>query len=448
MGCSKSQRFSEEALSLELPNSYLSKASGESFNVDGWLTDMNDKVLTELVEEAYGNNLDIKLTLSRLEASEILAGQSSANLYPEMNLKSSYSKSLSVVEGDGMLSKVLSRSYGLSTTLSWELDLWGRLKALKNSADLEADASRNDLKSFRLSLAGNIAKAWFGLQLAKIQFELDQENENSFIDSYKIISERYKMGISSSLDFNLILSSIAEAKEQRVESEKKVRDACRNLEVLLGRYPKAVIRAKGGLPEISFPISYGLPCDLLKRRPDIYASRQRVLAADKSTEAAEKARLPQLNLTANYGTSSSNLSNLLNANRLAWDYAGEFIGTIFDGDRKQLQVDLAENNAKEAWLEYEKNVLNALHEVEESLDNEINLIERRKIIIKSLEVSKNAELLAWNSYLAGDEEIITVLESHRRVLAAQKGLASLKATLLTNRINLYVAVAAQPFELD
>jgi outer membrane protein TolC len=211
----------------------------------------------------------------------------------------------------------------------------------------------------------------------------------------------------------------------------------------MGDYPFDKINLPDNLPVIGKPVPTGIPSDLLKRRPDIRAAKNRIISADFKTTASEKALFPSLTLTSGAGTSSSELKNLLNVNYLFWNAGSGILMPIFQGGKLREDIKRNSSSAKEAWLNYQKTVLNAFHEAETAIDAQ-SILEKRELVLKDLVKEAKASLdKAWDSYFAGESEIITVLDSRRSLIQAQKSLISVSAQRLVNRVDLYLALGGE-----
>lgn len=446
IGCGSADRFAKKPLPMDIPKSFSAETSSGLSRIDGWAASFSDPELKKLIKRALESNLDLKLAASRVEAARLASEDAGADLYPNLNARLRSGKSQTVTEFDREAISDISRSHSFSLNLSWELDLWGRLRALPAAAKSELKASETVLLAARISIAGQTAKAWFSLKEAQIQAELSRKTEENFIKSYEIILRRYKYGLASALDVSLIKNNKARAENMRLEAEQEVNNRSRILEILLGEYPKAEMKPGADLPSINKAVPAGLPSTLLERRPDIVAARYRIFAADKRTEAAEKARLPRITLTASGGTSSKDLSFLLRGDRLVWNFGAGLLAPIFDAGRLKRAMLSAENQAGQAWLQYGKTVLAAFREVESTLEAEGRLAKRQKALYEAWEAAKSADRLAWEKYMAADTEIVTVLESRRSVIRARINLVNIWAQRLNNRVDLYLALGAKPLE--
>ncbi len=445
-GCSSARRFALKPVAVEPPESYSTEVDfAGAGELDGWADTFADRELARLISEALSGNLSLRLALSRISAARLAAEDAASERRPSLSAGIQTNRSRSVSESDGKTHSETGSTHGLSLDLSWEADLWGRLAESADAADAELQATAADLRAARLSIAGRTARAWFDLTAARLQAELAREVEESYSRSRKILERRYRTGLNTALDLNLVKSSEVEARSQRLLAEQTAAARSRSLEILLGRYPEGGIEGGKKLEPLRNPVPTGLPSDLLNRRPDIVSARLKVLAADLRTGASEKARLPKITLTAGSGISSGELKNLVRADYLFWNLVGGLTQPLFDSGRRKRAVETAENAAEQAWIDYSNITLSAFREVETALDAESRLGAREENLRIALAVATAADKQAWRQYLAGDTEIITVLDSRRRVLDARTRLVHVGAERLRNRVDLYLALGASPF---
>lgn len=445
-GCSKGARFETEPLSVQVPPAYENSVNNEPAAVDGWVDAFSDPDLEGIVLEAMKSNLDVRLAANRVASARLAAGDAGADFFPTLEAQFQTGKSQNITEIEDEATSDIARSHGVSLNLSWELDLWGRLRGLHGAARYDAASSEADLEAFRLSIAGQTAKNWFSIKAARIQADLSRQTEISYAKARGIVMKHYKTGLKTALDVSLLKSNEADAKNSRLEAEQEVKRQIRSLEILLGRYPAGKSKGAEKMPELAQPIPSGLPAELLNRRPDVVAARRRVLAADRRTEAAERARLPRITLTASGGSTSEDFSMLLQGDRIIWNLGAGLLQPVFDAGRLKRAALSAEREAEKEWLAYAQVVLKAFQEVEAALESERKLADRQKAVQTALEAAVIADRLAWEQYLSGDAEIVTVLESHRGVLNARKSLAAITEQRLLNRIDLYLALGASPFK--
>lgn len=440
-GCATGEKFLDKPTNIKIPKKWnLVNDDKENNFSNGWLDDFNDDGLEEVVYKALKSNPDILIAAERVEYSKHVLNITKADLVPNISGGLNYSRAQSVTEFNNQGVKEVGSQVGLNTNLSWEIDVWGRIKALKNSDLSQYFATFYDYESARLSYAAQTAKAWFLAIEKNLLVELSKETLESFQTSDKLLTRRFNSGLSSAMDVRLIRSEMLAAKDSLMDEINKKNEAIRGLKILMGDYPMNEMMLPNLLPVINKPVPPGLPSQLLKRRPDIRSVEERVKSADYKTIASEKALFPSFNLTAGFGVSSSELKNISNINYMTWNLGSGILMPIFQGGKLRSDIKRNSSASKEVWLNYQKVILNAFNEAESAIDLESSLKKREETIKKLVSEAKGALLKAWDSYLAGESEITAVLSAKRSVTEAKKNLILISSQRLMNRIDLYLAL--------
>jgi outer membrane protein, multidrug efflux system len=259
-----------------------------------------------------------------------------------------------------------------------------------------------------------------------------------------LVRGRFNRGLTRGLDLRLALTDLANAEAQLAQSRNQVQIVTRQLETLLGHYPDDCKYAQIGglqvLPKLPEALSAGLPSQLLERRPDLVAAFLRLRAMDARVESARKALLPRITLTANGGASSTALSDLADPRAAAWNLAAGLVKPLFTGGRLKSEIRLNEALTKEALSKYQSTALNAFRDVEQALAAEQWLRAQEQALHEAVDQTEASRKLAVNSYQQGLIEILTLLDSYRSTLNAQSAHLTVQRQLLTNRIDLYLAL--------
>jgi NodT family efflux transporter outer membrane factor (OMF) lipoprotein len=410
-----------------------------------WLADFEAPALEALVVEALRANPDLAATAARLRAAEARARITGAERLPQAQLDLDASRNRSVLEGPADSTTAVTRNrYGLEGSVAWEVDLWGRIGDEARAAVLDAQAAEADLQAARLALAARTARAWFAAVEARQQLELARTVVGFFAQSRDVIAERYRLGISNALDLRLARENVASAEGTRALRAREYDLALRELELVLGRYPARALQVPETLPELARAVPVGLPAELLERRPDLRAARERLAASGARLDAANKNTLPTIRLTGAAGTSSDELEDLLDYDALVWRLVAGVTQPIFQGGRLEAQRALAAADNAESWARYAQSVLTAFREVEAALAAEGLLETEARAQATAAEESREAALLALQRYRQGLTDIVTLLESQRRAVNAESTRLRVERQRLQNRVDLYLALGG-PF---
>ncbi len=440
-GCGASQEKVEgevaEAVGQEPPDAPEQWATAaESGAVQaGWIDSFNDPDLTALVVEAQANNRDIVAAAANVDRAWALARQAGAALTPSVDLTGGAGRA-------GSLGNTVPTTTNLSlgAQVSWELDVWGRVRSGQRAAVAGAQAVEADFRSAQDSLAAATAKAYFSAIEANIQADIARETVEILEETLRIVNVRYENGMGSVQDVSLARSDLASARERLTTVEASFRDAVRALEALLGRYPGAELEVREALPDVPQPPPAGLPSELLERRPDLVAAERRVAAAFNATNQARAARLPTIGLTGNIGGSSSSLSNLLDSNNVAWSAGTSLLAPLFDGGvrREQVAIQTAEQEA--ALAAFGQAAINAFSELETNLDQGFVVEQRIVDLQEATTEANNAYRVARVRYDEGEEDLLTVLTIQQRGISSKSSLSSAERLLLEQRVNLFLAL--------
>ena len=397
-----------------------------------WISSFDDQQLNTLVSEALEHNADLKIAIANLQEARANAKASGAQLKPTVDL------ALGGGRSGNELASTNSADAGLQ--FQWELDLWGRLSDQAQAATLSAQAAEADLRAARQSLAAAVAEAYFLANTSKQLVALSQRIKASYKKSIDVVSVQAKAGTAKPMDLELAKADYQQAQANLAQDELALRDALRALEFLLGRYPKAEDELPSTLPQVPAAPSTGLPSELLERRPDIVAADRRVAAAFKSSNAARAARLPRFSFSATLAGSGQNLSDALNPSNSIWNLGANLLTPLIDAGRIDAQIEVKDAQQQKVLAAYVKVALNALKEVEQSIDKEKTLAKRLGFITSSTNELIKAGNIAQKQYESGLTNILSLNQVLRQQYQSEKSLVALKGEQLRERIRLHLAL--------
>lgn len=411
-----------------------------------WWTDFGVPELNEAVVTALEQNYDLQAAAARLEQASADARIAAADLLPALQVGLNGSRRKQNFIGfpipgaeDRVLSTVFN-NFGVSFDLTWEADLWGRLRSNERAALADFQSRAADLRGAQLSLAGQTVKAWFAVAEAEQQLQLASATVESFTASTDQVRQRFEQGLRPSLDVRLALSSLANAQALQAQRRQQLDAAVRQIEVLLGRYASGDLAGPSILPDAPRDIPGGLPAELISRRPDLVSAERRVAATGQRLQVARADLYPRISLTAATGTASSALADLVNGDFGIWSLLGNIVQPLFQGGRLRAGIDRAEAREAEELAIYANTALVAFSEVETALAADTLLADRQGFLQTAAEQSRAAEDIADDRYRAGLGDYITVLESQRLALQAEGDLIAARRLRLENRVDLYLAL--------
>ena len=446
ISCASAPPIERPEFEIEIPNEW--SASGLSVvQIDThWWNDFDDTGLSSAVNTALSQNYDLRAAAARLEQVAADARATEGDLQPTVQTSFSGSRrkqnfvGFPIPGGENRVLSTVSTNYGVSLDVSWEVDLWGRLRSTAQAAVADLQASAADLRAGQLSIAGQTTKAWFTIAEAQQQVDLSRQTVASFRASAEQVQLRFEAGVRPALDLRMALLNLSNTKALLQQRLQQLDQAIRQLEVLLGQYADGKIEMPDVLPTITPAVPTGLPADLVARRPDLVAAERQLAAATVRTEIARTELLPRMSLTSSTGTATDGLRSLVDGNFGVWSLLGNIVAPLWQGDRLRAQVSRAEARGAEALATYANAALIAYAEVETALAADGFLADRVSNLNESVQQARAAEGLAEERYHAGLDTYITVLDSQRSAVSAEAELISARRLHLENRVDLYLAL--------
>lgn len=419
----------------DVPGEWRSAADTDPIQIN-WIESFDDATLVELVQEAQTHNRNLANAAARVDRARALARQAGAQLTPDIGLSAGANRSARL-RGAGAAATT-----GLAAGLdvSWEADVWGRVRSGVRAAEDSARAVAADYRFAQYSVAANTATAYFTAIEANLQAEIARDTLRVLSETNRIVKAQYDDGMTSAQDLALAQADLATARERVVALEGAQRNSLRALELLLGRYPGADISVRTTLPAVPATPPAGVPSDLLERRPDVVAAERQVAAAFNAVNQAQAARLPTLSLTGTIGGASDSLSSLLSPSNIAWRLGTNLLAPIFDGGRRREAVNIATAEQTQALAQYGDVALRAFAETETALDQGVALEQRLNELKEATHQASNAYRIAELRYKEGETNLLDLLTIQQRVIAARSTLSSVQRLLLEQRVNLNLAL--------
>lgn len=407
-----------------------------------WLGNDSDMgPLTEIVTKALDNNPDLRISANRLRTS--LAQQSitdgARSITGDLTLGASRS-------GDTDSSTPDNQNFSLRGGLAWEADIWGRLASNSASAEQNVRATKNDLDYARMSLATRTVQRYFDVIEAVMQVALLEQNLEKLLQAQDLVDRRYDRGVADVLDMLQIQTNVATAKSNLASQQQTVIQRMRTLEVLIGSYPSGKADSSLTLPPLDDLLSAGIPTNLLEKRPDIMAAKNRVMAANYNLDVAKKALYPSLRVSGSGSLSGSEISDIADIDELVWSVVGNMVQPILDGTRRRSTVVINEVALDTSLANYLKTVLNAFQETENALTAEVTLAEQEKHLTIAVDRAVYSEERALDQYSKGLVDILSLVNVQRNRISSQQSLLRVKYRRLLNRADLHLALGGENIE--
>jgi NodT family efflux transporter outer membrane factor (OMF) lipoprotein len=417
--------------SVAVPGAWASRGGSAGAVQDDWLATFGDAQLHALVLEALASNLDLRVAAARVERAGAYAKQAGSTLYPQVNLLASGSftgsDSGSAFETAGLF-------------LSWELDLWGRVRSQAAAGTAQVEATARDAEYARQSIAALVARSWFLAIEARRQRVIAQEMAAAAESLAALARERARIGRGDEYDVRLAQASLQGYRDAVLQLQLSEQQAIRAIETLVGRYPAGTLDAGAPFPRFPGPVPAGLPSELLERRLDVAAAERRVASAYYLVGEARAARPPRITLSASGSSVTSDLVFLKDRDNPAWSAGGNLLFPLFAGGALQAQVDVRTAEQKAAVADYGRIGARAFSEVENALSAGFSLEQRVPVLEASVAENDRALELAQVRYRVGTVDQRAVQQQLLAASAARSALARATSERLVQRVNLHLAL--------
>lgn len=396
-----------------------------------WWQSFGSAELARLVLTAQRQSLDIAAAEARMRQAEATARLLAAELWPSLGGKLDAGRSARL----GGNAEATGNRFGAGLVASYEVDLWGRLRANRDAALASWQASAFDRDAVQLSLSAAVASSWLQSLALQERSAIGQRNLESAERLLALVASRARAGAATSLEVARQQALLANQRRALQIVHQQADDARTALQVLLGQ-TQAPVFASEQLASLSLPaIAAGLPAELLTRRPDLARAEAQLAAADANVLAARAALLPSVNLDSRLSSGGNALPRLFD-NPL-YSLAAALTAPIFNAGRLSAAHDLAKARREELLANYQQSIVTAFGEVEIALNATTRLDQQLVAQAEELSQAERALALAESRYRAGAETAIVLLDSQRTLYAAQDAAAQLKLARLQAAVALY-----------
>lgn len=406
-----------------------------------WLGTKEVDDLPEIVMKALSNNPDLRISANRLRTS--LAQQSITDGARSItsDIRAGASRN-----GDFEGGTVDNQNFSLRGGLAWEADIWGRLASNSAAAEQSVLSFKNDLDYARMSLVTRTAQRWFDVIEAVLQIALLEQNLERLTRAQDLVGSRYSRGVADILDVLQIDTNVATARSNLSSQRQTVIERMRTLETLIGSYPSGHVPHMANLPPLDNLITLGIPSNLLEKRPDIMAAKNRVIGANYDLNAAKKALYPSLSISGNVTTSGNEISDIGDIDSLVWSVVGNLVQPVLDGTRRRQTVVINEVALDSSIASYLRTVLAAYEEAENALTAEATLAEQEEHLTIAVDRAEASEERALDQYSKGIVDILSLVNVQRNRISAQQSLLRVQHRRLLNRADLHLALGGEKIE--
>jgi len=439
-GCAVGPKYSRPT--TKKPETY-SQAATKSDSITNmkWWEIYQDTALQKLITIAIDSNFDLSIAIARVDEAKAILGYNQANMFPFLDY--SARGRASDFGSDASQSGVAfsQNSVALLGNVSWEIDLWGKLRHANRAAYADLVATDEVRKSVYISLVAQVAELYFQLRGLDERMEITRRTYETRMEYLRIILLRFEKGNVSELDKLQAEQIAADAQAQLFSLERAVINTENALNILLGRNYSPITRGlRNDQQQLPLDIPSGLPSELLERRPDIRSAEQQLIAQTERVGVAVALRFPSLSLTGFLGVASPEISNLFSPDAFLGSVTGQLTGPIFRFNQNKRRVEAERAKAKQAGYQYEKTVLTAFAEVENTLA-EIRTY-RNEFGARQTQVgaTERSLLLSKALYDNGYTSFLQVLDSERELYNSQFQKSITLQNQLISTVRLYKAL--------
>ncbi len=388
-----------------------------------WWELFQDEQLKKLIRTALAENKDLKIAVERITEARALYGFTRADQYPRLDLGAN-TGGLGISTGslthppEGGSNTTTTDIHALGVDLAWELDFFGRLRRATEAQRAEMLATEEARRSVVIALVADVARAYMELRSLDMALEIGRRTLASRREYMELAKVRFEGGITSEMDWRQ-----SEAEYHRIEAlvqdlERQVRQKETELSVLVGHNPEALPRGRR-VEEQPLPVEIpaGLPSALLERRPDIRAAEQQMVAAIARIGEAKALLYPQITLTGSYGVASTELDDLFSTD--SWHLLAKLVQPLFNAGKNRRRVEVMESRQQQSVYAYQRTILQAFREVEDSLVAHKKAGEQRASQRLRVTAERKVLELAELRYRGGVAAYLEVLDAQRSLFNAE-----------------------------
>ena len=420
------------------------KAEAASLADLNWWELFADPVLSDLIRVALRENFDARLALERVAEVRARLGFVKADLYPRLDAGAS----AGVVHASRRSSRLATlirdpdyQTYELFGALSWELDLFGRIRRATEAERAQLAAAEENRHAVAVSVIAEVAQAYLDVRDLDARVGIAKGTVASRKGYVEMAKARFEGGKTSELDFRQAEAELGRTESVQSQLERQLAEREHDLTFLLGRSPGPIPRGRA-LAEIPPPpaIPAGLPSDLLQRRPDIRAAEQQLVSANARIGEARALMYPRFVLTAQAGTSSIFLADFFKSGSGFWEIIGGLTAPIWDWGKNKSRVEETEARMRQAVILYEQSIRQAMRDVEDALVAYRKAVELVESSGRRVTAQRSVLSLSESRYRGGVSTYLEVLDAQRELLDAELQQASVLRDRIVAVVRLYRAL--------
>ncbi len=416
----------------------------ESEGLTQWWKTFGDTNLNTLIEQALEANQDLKHAALRVEEARAVSRVSAADFYPNLTFDPSYSRTKYSPNRPKpipfQISSFTTDDFQAPFDLSYEIDIWGRVRRSFEATVTEAQAYAAVYRTVRLTLTADVAQNYFLLRSFDAESVILQRTIALRKEALKIVNARYKAGLVSGLDVAQAETELATAEVELPDVTRRRTELENALAVLCGKPASEFSLSANPLDLLPPQIPPGLPSDLLERRPDIIEAERLMAATSARIGVAKAAFFPTIHLTGSAGFESAELSSLFDWESRLWSFGPTISIPIFQGGRNKANLEAAKVRYEEAFSQFRQKILVAFREVEDALANLRLRAEQAEAQARAVTAARETTSLATLRYKQGLVNYLEVLEAGRAQLQTERAATQILGQRLAYSVLLIKAL--------
>jgi multidrug efflux system outer membrane protein len=441
-GCAVGPNYKRPA--VDAPGNYRFAASPSTKSIGDlpWWEVFKDPILLDLIAMAVTNNYDLRQAVARVEEARNFAVAARAPLFPQIGYGGNVGRGRNAAfNSPAPLNGATDGSAAASLNAFWEVDLWGRIRRLSEAARAEYLATDEARRGITTALVSDVAAAYFQLLQFDQELAIQRAATNAYASSLRLFEDRLVNGVASKLETDRAAAALANAASVIPRLELSNATTENQLNILLGRNPGPIARNSLTNQVLVTPdIPAGLPSELLRRRPDVLAREQLLVAANANVGASLANFFPQIGLTTFVGKVSPELSAFTAGSANMWNVGASVAGPLFQGGQLRAQYRASKARFDEAKAAYEQGVLAALQEVSDALITREKLGEARVYNEQAAVALTSSVELATQRYVGGRSSYYEVLQAQQELYPTQRAEVQAQIGELVAVVQLYKAL--------
>jgi multidrug efflux system outer membrane protein len=412
-----------------------------------WWDVFKDEKLQDLIRAALAANYDLRDAMARVEEARASLGVTRSNQFPQVGASGGLEFTRLSRGGQTPLPVSFqpsqNRNFGEAalSLLSFEVDIWGRLRRATEAARANLLSAEENRKAVVTTLVSDVATAYLHLRELDYELEISKRTLATRRDSLSLTISRQSGGVATLLDLRQAEQLVDTAEQTIPVLQQQIEQTENQITLLLGQNPGGIVRGQDFMQqELPPEVPTGLPSALLERRPDILAAEQNLVAANANIGVAKAAYFPQISLSGLLGGQSSQLSTLFNGPHSAWSFVPQVSQPIFTAGRLKSNVKFAKAQRESALIQYEKTIQAAFTDVSNALIAHQRVRESRLKQEALVATLQDRTRLAYVRYRGGVDTQLNALDADRDLFQAQLNLAEIRLNELLSVVQLYKAL--------